>query len=342
MRPRSGRRRSGFTLIELLVVIAIIAVLISLLLPAVQAAREAARRMQCSNNLKQLGLAMHNYEGVNGVLPPALIVRTNASGAVTWFGGWSAQGRILPFLEQNSAYNGINFDLSYSHPNNTTISALSVSAFLCPSEIRPEVSTHSFGLAGVLNYGVNMGDWYVWGGSAGVASRAPFTVNAAKTFSSMTDGLSNTILMAEVRAYHAYYRDLGQIPGMTPLAIPDANADPASVTDMFFSSTAPQTSGHTEWVDGHVHQAGFTTAFPPNKKILGTSNRQVEVDLTTRREVNGGPTYASVTSRSYHPGGVNILKGDGSVEFVSSTIRGEIWRALGTPASGEVISADSF
>ncbi|MBI1321693.1 DUF1559 domain-containing protein [bacterium] len=336
------RARTGFTLIELLVVIAIIAVLISLLLPAVQSAREAARRMQCSNNLKQLGLAMHNYESIHGTLPPSLTVRTNSAGVVTWFGGWSAQGRILPFVEQNSAFNAINFDLSYSSPVNTTISALNVSTFICPSEVRPEPATHGFGLAGVLNYGVNMGDWYVWGGSAGVASRAPFTVNAARTFASITDGLSNTVLMAEVKAYQAYYRDTGPISGMTPTTIPAPSADPVSITNQFVSSTAPQTSGHTEWVDGHVHQAGFTTAFPPNKRILGTANRNVDVDLTTRREANGGPTYSAVTSRSYHPGGVNVLKADGSVEFIGSTVNGDVWRALGTPASGEVISSDSY
>jgi prepilin-type N-terminal cleavage/methylation domain-containing protein/prepilin-type processing-associated H-X9-DG protein len=333
--------RKGFTLIELLVVIAIIAVLISLLLPAVQSAREAARRIQCTNNLKQLGLAMHNYESINGTLPPPVIVRTDSSGSVTWFGGWSAQGRVLPFVEQSSAYNSINFAVPYSNPMNTTIAALNVSGFLCPSEIKPELATHSFGMAGVLNYGVNVGDWYVWGGTGSPDSRAPFAVNKARTFSSMTDGLSNTILMSEVKAYQAYFRDLGQIAGMTPNTIPPANADPASVTEQYFGS-APQTSGHTEWVDGLAHQSGFTTAFPPNKKIMGTTTRNVDVDLTTRRESNGGPTYASITSRSYHPGGVNTLKGDGSVKFIKNTISGDIWRALGTPSGGEVISDDSY
>jgi len=112
------RARNGFTLIELLVVIAIIAVLISLLLPAVQSAREAARRIQCTNNLKQLGLAMHNYESIHGTLPPSLTVRTNSAGAVTWFGGWSAQGRILPFVEQENIRKVYNVNLPPTAPPN--------------------------------------------------------------------------------------------------------------------------------------------------------------------------------------------------------------------------------
>jgi len=334
--------QKGFTLIELLVVIAIIAVLISLLLPAVQSAREAARRIQCANNLKQIGLAMHQYESTNNTLPPSIVLQTDATGTVNWTGGWSAHGRILPYLEQANTYGALNFSLNYSHPVNTTVSALSVTTFLCPSEIKPQPATHSFGLAGVTNYGVNLGDWFVWGGLNGPANRSAFGVNLSRTYSSITDGLSGTILMAEVKAYQPYYRDLGQIAGMSSQTIPDASANPESITSQFVSATAPQLSGHTEWVDGHAHQTGFTTAFTPNRKTLGTPSRNVDVDLTTRRETNGGPTFAAITSRSHHPGGVQVLKADGSVSYISNQIRGEIWRALGTAAGGEVVSADSY
>lgn len=335
-------KRTGFTLIELLVVIAIIAVLISLLLPAVQSAREAARRISCANNLKQLGLAMHQYENANGVFPPAVVLRLNNNGSVAWFGGWSAQGRILPYLEQNASYSAINFSERYSNPMNTTIASLTISALICPSEIKPEAKLDGTFYVGSVNYGVSHGDWFVWGGAAGYDARGMFTVNRSRSVASVSDGLSNTLMMSEVKTYQPYYRDTGAISGMSPTSIPAPNADPASITSAFFSSTAPKTSGHTEWVDGHVHQGGFTTAFPPNKKIMGTAGKNIDVDLTSVREVNGGPTYSAITSRSYHPGGVQVLKADGSVKFIKETVEGNIWRGLSTINGGEVLSADAY
>ena len=165
---RAGRR--GFTLIELLAVIAIIAVLIALLLPAMQAAREAARRMQCVNNLKQLGLAMANYEASVGALPMTMSL-IGSGNTTAYFTGWSAQARILPYLEQGPMFAAANIGVFKEDPVNSTIIALTVSAFVCPSEARPQVSTHDYGLAGVISYGVCQGDWFIWGGFNGPQNR---------------------------------------------------------------------------------------------------------------------------------------------------------------------------
>ena len=165
MRLHSRAHRPGFTLIELLVVIAIIAILIALLLPAVQQAREAARRTQCKNNLKQMGLAIHNYESMLGCLPPTAVIEQR--GATLWVGYMSPHGRILPFLEQGNVYAGIDKDSAYGSTVNLPAVARIIDVFMCPSEIRSEAFPHAtFGNIGGVNYGFSMGDWYVWGGLA--------------------------------------------------------------------------------------------------------------------------------------------------------------------------------
>jgi prepilin-type N-terminal cleavage/methylation domain-containing protein len=343
-------RRSGFTLIELLVVIAIIGVLIALLLPAVQQAREAARRTQCKNNLKQMGVALHNYVDAAGCLPPALSVGLIPSG--TNFGNWGIHARLLPYFERDAAYAAINFEAGgYDVLANTTLTGTPMNLFICPSDPRgTDMRPHS--LSGIstpvsgTNYGWNTGDWYVFGGvgaaALGAQPRSPFFVNSRIRLNGVVDGTTKTIVAAEVKTFQAYIRDCGGLSTVTnPASIPADNADPTSISEYASGCSLQLDSGHTEWCDGHVHQSGFTFAWPPNKRIVRLSSGvELDVDLTGRREKDclQGPTFAAVNSRSHHAGGVHALLLDGSVRFVSDSIDGAAWRALGTIAGGETVS----
>ena len=343
----SNHRLRAFTLIELLVVIAIIAVLIALLLPAIQAAREAARRAQCINNLKQIGLSLSNYESSAGALPMALAL-SGTGNTVTYLTGWSAQARILPFLEGTNLFNAANLSVFKEDPPNTTIIGLTIATFLCPSEPKTQVSSHDYGMSGVINYGFIGGDWFVWPGFSGTQNRAAFGPNRSRRLAEFTDGLSNTILVAEVKTYqnssNCRFKPLSSVNNAN--TIPSPTADPFTVAPEYDNGvcvTQNQGEFHTEWSDGHVHSAGFTTAWPPNKAIIGrTTYPGLDLDLNGMNEENGGPTFAAITARSYHPGGVNVLLGDGSVRFTKSTINGQTWRSLGTVSGGEVISASDF
>ncbi|MFO0953227.1 MAG: DUF1559 domain-containing protein [Isosphaeraceae bacterium] len=340
--------RRGFTLIELLVVIAIIAVLIALLLPAVQSAREAARRIQCTNNLKQLGLAVHNYESTHSALPVACIV-TWGPGNTPVFGGWGPLARLLPHLEGQNGYNACNFSLANEADENVTAMGLKTAAFLCPSD--PNMAT-TFVDDGVnranTNYGVNRGDWYAWGGRvSGVPPQSPFRTNVSVRFSELTDGLSQTLFAAEVKTRFPYLRKCSglafQPVNSTPR--PDTSANPGIVSQYTScSGEMKPDAGHAEWEDGNVNQSGFTTAWTPNKKTPGTFGgvSYPDVDLIAQREEEGGPTFAAITARSFHPGGVNVLMGDGSVRFMKETVNGAVWRGLGTVNGGEVVSADAY
>lgn len=340
--------RSAFTLIELLVVIAIIAVLVALLLPAVQQAREAARRVQCKNQLKQLGLAIHGYESSMNCLPPASVIVKLSSGAI-WTMDVSPFARLLPYFEQGNVYNQMNLNAEYNDPSLYNANAVGrvIPLFICPSEInRSTVFIAKFGNIGGVNYGFSMGDWYVWSGINGSPAgdpptRSAFGVNLHRRWADFTDGTSNTLLMSEVTNFTPYIRDCGSLSNInTPNNVPPPNADPMTVAPEYSGSGCTVlANAHSQWNEITVHHIGMTTAWPPNKKTPGGPGMVYpDVDLNSQRERIGGPTYAAITSRSYHVGGVHSLLGDGSVRFISSNIDGFLWRGLGTVQGGEVVT----
>ena len=337
-------RRRGFTLIELLVVIAIIAVLIALLLPAVQAARAAARRIQCTNNLKQMGLALHNYLSTVGTLPMALTI-SGTGLTVTWTNSWGAHARVLPYSEQGALFDNINFAVDMQTPPNNTATGVVVSFLVCPSEVRPPVRSSS-PPSGIANYAYCEGDWFVWGGFANpMKNRSAFGVNQCRALAEFADGTSNTLLMSEGKAYQTYYRDCPAFSLVNdPNNVPAPDADPYAVLPEYLGGCALRVDdGRTQWFESGVHHNGFTTAWPPNKRTAGGPNKVYpDVDINCSREKLGRPSFAAVTARSHHPGGVNALMADGSVRFVKDSINGWTWRALGSVAGGEVVSADAY
>ncbi len=334
----------GFTLVELLVVIAIIGILVGLLLPAVQAAREAARRMSCSNNLKQIGLATHNYESANKRLPPSACINP----ASTSNGSWSVHGRLLPYMEQSGLYNQI--DLSISWSNYPIISRFQVPVYYCPSDpkgkqLRDTSVTGS--TSGIFlyptNYGFNLGTWLVYNPVTNTGGDGVTHPNSRITFGSVTDGTSNTLLAAEVHAWAAYTRNGG----------PPSTAVPANVSEVLAAVATGRPdrllpegygTGHTEWANGHCHHSGFTTTLAPNTPIVYVYNgiSYPNVDYNSQQEGNSTtrPSYAVLTSRSYHPGIVNVSLLDGSVRSISNSIDLRVWRAMGTRAGGEIVQLE--
>jgi prepilin-type N-terminal cleavage/methylation domain-containing protein len=318
--------RSGFTLIELLVVIAIMAILIALLVPAVQKVREAGSRTQCLNNLKQMGLALHNFESAAKVFPAGADYPVGATGD-----GWSLQARILPYIEQQNLQSLCDFSQSYAVQG--VVTQTRVPLYQCPSEPnsrpRPDGAITHY----PLNYGINLGSWLVYDPVLRQGGDGAFVVGMPLRPAAYLDGMSNTVGIAEIKAFTPYLRDGGN-PATWSGPPPSS---PAAV--VAFGGSFKADSGHTEWVDARVHQTGFTTTFTPNTLVpFVNGGISYDIDFNSSREgkTTSARTYAAVTARSYHGGLVHILLMDGSARSINSSIAPATWRALGTRAGGEI------
>ena len=330
-----NRRRSGFTLIELLVVIAIIAVLIALLLPAVQAAREAARRIQCTNNEKQIGLALHNYYDSFNVLPAAEMGFMGMGNGPNY----SALSMILPFMEQTTVFNSINFsqfdfnsNVAPSADPNGTAAVARINALICPSDTYSSTGSQ-MEVYGQTNYMADMGSGIVWQSSLFAPNigfpmpNGAFFGNSATTFAAITDGLSNTGFFGERIVGDSSTGIISPIadvffdPG-APLTPDDAMAQCQAINIYNPANQLPMIMG-VPWIDGQHITLHVTT---PNTRSCGffSVNRAV------------------MPASSKHPGGTNMLFGDGSVKFLKDSISVQTYRALGTINGGEILSADSF
>lgn len=313
MRPR----RKGFTLIELLVVIAIIAILIALLLPAVQQAREAARRTQCKNNLKQLGLAMHNYLDAHSRLPLCL---NSTSKPI------SVHAYLLPYLDQSPLYSLIDFNTSWNSATNTTACGKVVESFLCPSQ--PTVSMPA-GWAGT-NYRANQGSNILYGmpttdpansnfGQPG--SNGVFISGLSLKLADVTDGTSNTAAFSE----HPF-ADFDQLrtnpydtfrPGTYPNNADEAYRDCRNVDTTNLAMQGVSNVG-APWLQSYHSTTQYFHSIPPNG-----------------RSCMYPPGRIATTAASYHVGGVQMTLCDGSTRFVGENIDIKVWRAIGSRDGNE-------
>ncbi|RLS56484.1 MAG: DUF1559 domain-containing protein [Planctomycetota bacterium] len=309
--------RRGFTLIELLVVIAIIAVLIALLLPAVQQAREAARRAQCKNNLKQIGLAIHNYESSLRVFPP---------GRLGFPMVFSVQAHILPYLDGANLYNLLdlnkapNFGTPSSPMTQNEIAARTIiPAYLCPSDAG-QILGNEFG---PTNYVASAGSGTGAANSINTGDGVMYSRSSVR-FRDVTDGMSNTICFSEQTL------GIGGNPSSTGASPQNAEGEvleligATSTTDVTCVSGGGTWSGlrGAKWLNGHYGDTIYNHYYGPNSRQFDCGNRSHNYGLTA--------------ARSRHEGGVQSLLCDGSVRFTSENVDMIVWRALSTRAGGEI------
>jgi prepilin-type N-terminal cleavage/methylation domain-containing protein/prepilin-type processing-associated H-X9-DG protein len=351
-----GTRR-GFTLIELLVVIAIIAVLIALLLPAVQAAREAARRAQCVNNLKQIGVAVHNYHSVVGSLPPGQLEGND------WM-DYSAHTYLLPYLEQGPLYNSINFvDVYVFGINqgaywkstwNSTVWLTSIKGFLCPSDkdrlTTPQGHNNYVDCSGsspssCADKGPFNGPFIASNSGKGYGQTNGNTAAQVFAFEDIKDGLSNTACFSEKVTGLTDNRTRDLLKPTSSVFDVSTVANP-TIPDQYYLKcksinplTAPLETGQgftTDpngvgclWHSGYPPQTRYTHVMPPNTWSCDYG-------------AGGASIRGAHTASSRHSGGVNLMLCDGSVKFIKDTVNINIWWGIGTKDNGEVVSSDSY
>ena len=343
-------RTAGFTLIELLVVIAIIAVLIALLLPAVQSAREAARRAHCTNNLKQIGLALHNYEQAIGSFPPGYVSAINRTildacnqdaengSSIDLGTGWAWGSMLLPYMELQPLYNSINFNLSVAYRQNDTCSLTALSVHLCPSDYGPSTIPVYADPPDPANPGTytgsNIVDTLSRGNYVGM-----YGIGEVCAQSGANDAINNNGLGPMGQHAGIFYRN-----SATRIA---------SITDGTSNTIAVGERSHNlsyvTWVARSIN--GWLGITPPSEGGSDRFNPSPEECWTQvmgpagledgNRTINNPEAHVE-DYWSLHPGGANMLFADGSVHFLKSSISPVPWRAMATRNFGEVLSSDSY
>ena len=355
------RPRRAFTLIELLVVIAIIAVLIALLLPAVQAAREAARRSQCVNNLKQLGLALHNYHSAQGVFPPGRINTYQAGNGHCW----GAYSQLLPQLEQQALFDAMNFvvnpDPDYTASTaaaNMTAAVTVLNSLICPSDGGPTLVPVGGGPYAVHNYPLNVGSDYSLVQSPPSPLTSPngiFFENSAVGLTAITDGSSQTVAIGEtvrstvgaptgLNGLTVFARD--PLAGFVITGNNTAGNGPPITSDSDYARlcqvAAPpgfQATRGVKWLYGAPGHTMYNHRRPPNDRRVDCRGGLPHSDKSAADWQN---LSLNIAARSRHPGGANLLFCDGHVQFAKDSINLAAWQALGTRNGAEVVSADAF